>query len=215
MHTLNVSTRPARKANALRRQGIVPGVVYGPSIESTPIAIARKDLRALFAKITRSSRITLSIAGEKKPREMDVFVKVIDYDPVTDEPVHVDFYHPDTKHPLKLNVPVKIVGEAIGKKSGGVLNVQFNDIPVHGMPKDIPHLITIDVSALDLGEAIHIADLDFGNVEPMLPPERVVVMVIAPRGLGVAEEGEAEGEAIEEGAEEGATAGEGEAEAEE
>jgi large subunit ribosomal protein L25 len=212
MHTLNVSTRPARKANALRRKGIVPGVVYGPSIESTAIAIARKDLQALFAKITRSSRITLSIAGEKKPQEMDVFVKVIDYDPVTDEPVHVDFYHPDTTHPLKLNVPVKIVGDAIGKKSGGVLNVQFNAIPVHGMPKDIPHLITIDVSELDLGQAIHIADLDFGNVESLLPPERVVVMVMAPRGLGAGAEEEAEG--AEEGTEEGAAAGEGETEAE-
>jgi large subunit ribosomal protein L25 len=214
MNTLNVQTRPARKANALRRKGIVPAVVYGPSIESMPIAVARKDLQALFAKITRSSRITLSIAGEKKPQEMDVFVKVVDYDPLTDEPVHVDFYHPDTKHPLKLNVPVKVVGEPIGKKSGGVLNVQFNAIPVHGMPKDIPHLITIDVTDLDLGEAIHIADLEFGEVEPMLPPERVVVMVMAPRGLGLAEEAEGEAEGAEEGTEEGAAAEEGETEAE-
>jgi large subunit ribosomal protein L25 len=211
MHTLKVDKRPAKKANALRRQGIVPGVVYGPSIESTPIAMTRKDLQGLFSKITRSSRITLSIAGEDKPQEMDVFVKVVDYDSITDEPVHVDFYHPDTTHPLNLNVPVKIIGEAIGKKSGGVLNVQFNAIPVHGMPVDIPHLLTIDVTELGLGEAIHISDLEFGNVEPMLPPERVVVMVMAPRGLGGPAEGEeaVEGEAAAE--QEGEAAGDAEA----
>jgi large subunit ribosomal protein L25 len=213
MHTLEAKTRPSGKAGALRRQGIVPAVVYGPAIESTPIAIARRDLLVLFSKVTRSSRITLKLQGEGKPQEMDVFLKVIDYNPITDEPVHVDFYHPEPNHSLKLSVPTKIVGEALGAKSGGILNVQFRTIPVRGMPKDIPHLITIDVSDLDIGDSVHISDLDFGKVEPLLPPERVLVTVIAPRSLvaeaaeaaGAGEESEAEGgeEAAAEGAEEG------------
>jgi large subunit ribosomal protein L25 len=215
MHTLEAKTRSSGRANVLRRQGVVPGVVYGPAIKSMPIAIARRDLLVLFSQITRSSRITLKLQGDGKPREMDVFLKVIDYDPITDEPVHVDFYHPEPKHPLKLSVPTKIIGEAKGTKSGGILNVQFRTIPVHGLPKDIPHLITIDVSDLDVGDSIHVSDLEFGKVEPLLPPERVIVMVIAPRSL-VAEAAEAaegaEGEAEaapEEGAEaEGAEEGE-------
>ncbi len=214
MHTLEVKTRAAGKANALRRDGFVPGVVYGPSIESTPIAIARKDLQSLFSEITRSSRINLSIAGEDGAKEMDVFLKVVDYDPVTDEPKHVDFYHPDVGHPLKLHVPVKITGEAQGVKSGGILNVLFNTVRVHGLPKDVPHLITIDVSELDLGESIHVRDIDFGGVEPMLPPERTLVTVIAPRGMEIEEEeGELEeGEEIE--GEEGAAESEEGAQAE-
>ncbi len=191
MHTLEVKQRTAGKANALRRDGFVPGVVYGPSIESTPIAIERKDLQALFSEITRSSRISLSIAGEDGSKEMDVFLKVVDYDPVTDEPKHVDFYHPDVGHPLKLHVPVKITGEAQGVKSGGILNVLFNTIRVHGLPKDVPALITIDVTELDLGDSIYVRDLDFGEVEPMLPPERTIVTVIAPRGMEMSEEEEA------------------------
>jgi large subunit ribosomal protein L25 len=206
MHTLRVSSRPAGKAGVLRRAGFVPGVVYGPSIESTPISIARKDLKDLFSEITRSSRIELAVDQDGETRELDVFVKVVDYDSITDEPLHVDFYHPDVGHPLKLHVPVKIVGEAPGVKSGGILSVQFNTIRVHGLPKDIPHLITIDVSELDLGESIHVRDIDFGDVEPMLPPERTLVTIIAPRGMEAGEEeaeleeGEIEGEA--EGAEE-------------
>ena len=211
MHTLEAKTRASGKAGALRRQGIVPGIVYGPAMESTAIAVARRDLLALFSHITRSSRITLKIQGENGSREMDVFLKVIDYDAISDEPVHVDFYHPEAKRPLKLSVPTKITGEAKGAKSGGILNIQFRTIPVHGMPKDIPHLIMVDVSDLDVGDSIHVSDLDFGKVEPLLPPERVIVTVIAPRSLVAAEAeaavaGEEEieaGEAPAEGEEEG------------
>jgi large subunit ribosomal protein L25 len=187
MHTLEAKTRASGKAGALRRQGVVPAIVYGPAIESTPIAVARRDLLALFSKVTRSSRINLKIQGENGSREMDVFLKVIDYDAISDEPVHVDFYHPEANRPLKLSVPTKITGEAKGAKSGGILNIQFRTIPVHGMPKDIPHLIMVDVSDLDVGDSIHVSEVDFGKVEPLLPPERVIVTVIAPRSLVAAE----------------------------
>jgi large subunit ribosomal protein L25 len=196
MHTLQVKERPAGKARELRRTGFVPGVVYGPSIEATPITIGRKDLQVLFSQITRSSLISLAIQGEES-REFDVFLKVVDYDAITDEPLHVDFYHPDVESPLKLQVPVKVVGECKGIKSGGILNVQINAIRVHGLARDVPALITIDVSDLDMGDSICVRDVDFGNVEPMLPPERTIALVIAPAGVLAAEgeEGElAEGE---------------------
>jgi large subunit ribosomal protein L25 len=211
MHTLQVKERAVGDARKLRRTGFVPGVVYGPSIESTPITIGRKDLQVLFSKITRSSLISLAIEGETA-REFDVFLKVVDYDPITDEPRHVDFYHPDVESPLNLEVPVKVTGECAGIKSGGILNVQFNTIPVHGLARDVPALITIDVTELDMGDSVYIRDLDFGGVEPMLPPERTIVTVIAPRGLlaeGAAagegelaegEEGDADADASEEAA---------------
>ncbi|TFH10303.1 MAG: 50S ribosomal protein L25 [Candidatus Atribacteria bacterium] len=207
MHTLQVKERAVGDARKLRRTGFVPGVVYGPSIESTPITIGRKDLQVLFSKITRSSLISLAIEGETS-REFDVFLKVVDYDQITDEPRHVDFYHPDIESPLNLLVPVKTVGECAGIKSGGILNVQFNAIPVYGLARDVPALITIDVESLNMGDSIYVRDIDFGGVEPMLPPERTVVTVIAPRGLlaeGAAaaelaegEEGEADAGASEE-----------------
>jgi len=206
MHTLQVKTRPSGKANALRLQGFVPGVVYGPSIESTAVAVERSALQALFAEITRSSRINLAISSEGETKDMDVFVKVVDYDPITDEPRHVDFYHPDTGTALKLHVPIKVVGESVGVKSGGILNVLFDSIRVHGLPQDIPHLITIDVSDLDMGEGVHVGEIDLGDVEAMMPAERTLVTVIAPRGLAMEEEeaeleeGEIEGEGEEEGA---------------
>jgi len=216
MHTLQVKIRTSGKANAVRRGGYVPAVVYGPSIESTPVTIEQKALHILFSEITRSSRINLSISGDGGTREVDVFVKDVDRDPISDEPLHVDFYHPDAGHPLKLQVPMRIVGECKGVKAGGILNVLFNTIPVHGLPQDIPHLITIDVSDLIMGESIHVRDIDFGGVEPLLPPERTLVTVIAPRGLSIeeTEEGIAEGEEAAELGGEAPVGGEEEAETE-
>lgn len=181
MTTLKAQLRTSGKANALRREGLVPAVIYGPTVDSTPIVIDRKNLRSLFAKITRSSRIDLSVKDGKKAKKLDVFIKAIQYDAITDEPIHVDFYHPDSGHPLKLHVPIKTVGESPGVKEGGVLNVLFRTVRVHGLPKDIPALITIDIGDLLMGEAIRVRDLDFGEVEPLLAPERALVTVVAPR----------------------------------
>ena len=206
MTTLKARSRTSGKANALRREGLVPAVIYGPTVESTPIVIDRKNLRSLFAKITRSSRIDLSIKDGKKAKKLDVFIKAIQYDPITDEPIHVDFYHPDSGHPLKLHVPIKIVGESPGVKEGGVLNVLFRTVRVHGLPKDIPALITIDIGDLGQGEAIRVRDLDFGEVEPLLAPERALVTIVAPRRaeeVPVAAEEELEAVEEEAAAEEG------------
>ena len=206
MTTLKARLRTSGKANALRREGLVPAVIYGPTVDSTPIVIDRKNLRSLFAKITRSSRIDLSVKDGKKAKKLDVFIKAIQYDPITDEPIHVDFYHPDSGHPLKLHVPIKIVGESPGVKEGGVSNVLFRTVRVHGLPKDIPALITIDISNLEQGEAIRVRDLDFGEVEPLLAPERTLVTIVAPRRaeeVPVAAEEELEAVEEEAAAEEG------------
>lgn len=215
MATLIADVRVPGHPGTTRTAGKVPAVVYGPSIESTPLAIDRRALLALFSKITRSSRIDMTIHDQGEQKTMNVFVKSIDMDPVTDEPVHVDFYCPVTGHPLKLHVPIKYTGDPIGVKNGGVLNVSFSEVRVVGLPESIPELITIDVSKLDMHQAIHVEDIDFGEAEPMLPPERVLAAVLAPRGFGVEEEGEElEGEEMEEGVEAEASASESSAEGE-
>jgi large subunit ribosomal protein L25 len=170
-------------------------------METISIAIERRKLQALFSHITRSSHIDLSISDHADKKGLDVFVKRTQYDSVTDEVLHVDFYHPDTDQPLRLHVPIKVVGESVGVKAGGVLNVLFDTVRVHGMAKDIPSLITLDVSNLDLGEAIRVKDVDLGEVTPLLSPERALVTIVAPRGIEVEEieaeeilEEEAEGE---------------------
>jgi large subunit ribosomal protein L25 len=190
--TLNTKLRPAGKPNALRRQGLIPAIVYGPTMENIPIVIQRRNLHTLFSKITRSSLIELSIDENDHKQLLGVFLKRVQYNSITDEPIHVDFYHPDPDVPLKLYVPVKIIGEAPGLKLGGFLNVLFNAVRVYGYAKDIPIIITIDVSGLDIGDTIRVSDVDFGKVTPFLSPERTIVALSAPRGMEAEEEKEEE-----------------------
>lgn len=213
--TLNTKLRPAGKANALRREGLIPAIVYGPTMENIPLVIERRDLHGLFSQITRSSRIDLSISDQEQGETIDVFVKRVQYNPITDEPIHVDFYHPDPNTPLKLHVPIKVIGEAPGQKVGGFLNVLFDTVRVHGLSKDIPSLITLDISELEIGEGIRVRDVDFGGVTPLLSQERSLVTIVAPRGME-AEEEEAEEAMLEAAtAEEGAPAEGAEGESEE
>ena len=212
--TLNTKLRPAGKAGALRREGLIPAVVYGPTMENIPLVIERRDLRVLFSKITRSSRIELAISDHEQAETVDVFLKTVQYNSITDEPIHVDFYHPDPETPLKLHVPIKVVGEAAGILAGGVVNVLFDTVRVHGLSKDIPPLITLDVSELDMGDGIRVRDVDFGGVTPLLSPERALVTVVAPRGVEV-EEVEEEEMLETAAAEEGATSEEAEGQSEE
>lgn len=184
-------------------------MVYGPAMETTAVTLDRKELQSVFSKITRSSLIELSVGDRGKPKAFTVFVKDIQYNAVTDEPIHVDFYHPAADRPLKLDVPIKVVGQSPGVKAGGVLNVVVRAVPVHGMPKDIPPLVTIDVSALELGQAIRVRDVNFGSVQPLLAADQTLLAVVQPKAFGepavaeaeegeVAEEAVAEGEATEE-----------------
>ena len=166
--TLNTKLRPAGKANALRREGLIPAIVYGPTMENIPLVIARRDLHGLFSRITRSSRIELSISGDEQAETIDVFVKRVQYNAITDEPIHVDFYHPDPNTPLKLHVPIKVVGKAPGQEAGGFLNVLFDTVRVYGLSKDIPSLITLDISELEIGEGIRVREVAFGEVTPLL-----------------------------------------------
>ncbi len=195
--TLNTKLRPEGKANALRRQGLVPAIVYGPTMENIPLVINRRDLHILFSKITRSSLIELSIDDHDQQEPLNVFLKRVQYNSITDEAIHVDFYNPDPQVPLKLYVPVKVVGEAPGIKQGGFLNVLFNTVRVYGYAKDIPHLITIDVSDLDIGDTVRVRDVDFGKVAPFLSSERTMVAMGAPRGIEEEEVEEEEEEVLE------------------
>ncbi len=181
-------------------------MLYGPAMETTAVTLDRKELQSVFSKITRSSLIELSIGDRGKPKTFTVFVKDIQYNAVTDEPIHVDFYHPAADHPLKLDVPIKVVGQSPGVKAGGVLNVVVRAVSVHGLPKDIPALLTVDVSALELGQAIRVRDVDFGSVHPLLSADQTLLAVVQPKAFGEPAEAEAEaeeGEAAEEAVAEG------------
>ncbi len=197
---------PKEKPRALRRQGLVPGVVYGPHIQSTPIAVEYKTLERLVAQITRSTRLELEYDGEKH----FVFIKELQRDPITDRFLHVDFYAPEPGQIMSLDIPIRLVGTPEGVKAGGLLEHIHEEIPVEGPLEAIPPYLEVDISRLGLDEALLVKDLSLPEGLRVLLPEDEAIVTILPPKVVVTEE-----EAAEEVAEEtteGAAPAEGEEE---
>lgn len=194
------------KPKALRRQGWVPAVVYGPHLKSTPLAVEYKALERLIAEITRSTRIELEYDGERH----FVFIKELQRDPISDEFLHVDFYAPEPGQIMTLDVPIRFVGTPAGVKAGGILEHVHEEIPVEGPLEAIPPYLEVDISGLGLDDALLVKDLPLPKgIRVLMSEDEAIVTVLPPKVL-VTEE-----EAAEEAAEEAPAEGEGAAPPEE
>jgi len=181
---VNAVRRPlTEKAGALRRQGLVPAVLYGGRVASLHVAIVEKDLVNLLGRVTRSTPVEVKVDGKDT---YHVFLKEIQVHPITQQFLHLDLYVADPDRPLTMNVPVRIKGTARGLKDGGILEVVHSYIPVQSVPAKMPARMEIDVSDLDIGDLTLIRDLPWADgVVPQLPLDDAVVTVAARRALEV------------------------------
>ncbi len=176
----------------LRKAGFVPAVLYGPDIDNVNLKLRTVDIeRALHNYRGGSLMLELDIEGEKK---MAVF-KVIDRHPVTDGLLHVDLQNVVKGHKITVDVPVNIVGKAEGVAKGGILQQEARKLKVECLPDNIPDSIDVDVTELDIGESIHVADLNLPESVRVLDDESLTIVLIS-------EPTKEEAEAGEEGAEE-------------
>ncbi len=172
---------PKPNPRALRRTGFIPGVLYGHEVHQH-IMVSARELEALLSRITRSSRIIVELDGKKLP----AFIKEIQRDLLTDRVIHIDLYHPAPDRPVTLEVPVRLRGEAKGRKEGGVLQLLRDVVKVRGPMEAIPEIIDIDVSNLGIGQAVHVNDLKLEGVQVLTPGEATIVTIVAPRKEEVA-----------------------------
>ncbi|MFN3834762.1 MAG: 50S ribosomal protein L25/general stress protein Ctc [Glycocaulis sp.] len=145
-------------ARAARREGLVPGILYGGPRGPVPISVKANELRkAINTGKLISQMVDLEHKGERQP----VIARDIQFDPVTDEPVHIDFYRVEENSVITLNVPVHFFNDekCPGLKRGGVLNVVRHDIEVRCKAGNIPTDIKVDLSGFDIGDSIHISSV--------------------------------------------------------
>ncbi|HKJ34921.1 MAG TPA: 50S ribosomal protein L25 [Balneolales bacterium] len=213
---LNTQAREtgANNAKKLRDEMYVPAVVYGPELkENVHFSVFEADLEKILSS-PRVQIIKLKLEGGK---EIDTILKKTEFHPVTDRPLHADFYALADKNEVIITVPIELSGTAAGITEGGRLFKPLRKIRVKCLPAQIPAELAGDISELKIGDSLHIRDLELEDVTPMIEADRTVATIKPPRG-GLAglesvipmPEGEEEAEAAEEGAEV-----EGEAEAEE
>lgn len=202
-------------SRAARRAGLVPAIIYGG--DEAPVSVAVKYnevLKAINSGQLLSNMVELSTDGKTQK----AIAKDVQFHPVKDTPVHVDFYRVTAKSIIEVEVSVNFIGEDVspGLKEGGTLNVVRYAIEVKCPAGSIPDSIDVDISAMEIGDSIHISEVTLpANVKPSITDrDFTIATVVASRAALVEDEVEAEGVEGEEGAE-GEAAAEGEAPAEE
>lgn len=171
-----------RQSNKLRKAGFIPAIVYGGK-KSQPLKISRSDwLKFIHEHKGENVIIDLKIAGDaKKSKENTVMIKDIQYDPVSEEMIHIDFNRISLTKAISVKVPVEVKGEAVGVKlDGGLLEHILWELEVECLPKDMPKSIEVDVSNLKIGDTIHIKDIKFPETVKVKHDLEAIVLSVAP-----------------------------------
>lgn len=176
------------EARRLRREGFIPGVVYGgASGEATPVAVSPKDLlRILHSESGVNTLINLKLDGT----DAQVLVKEYQLDPIEKKLLHADFYRIAMDRLLTVAVPIALRGEAAGvKQQGGLIDFVHREIEVECLPSDIPEKIEVDISELLLNQSVRVRDLpESPKWKATSEPDMMIVHVVAPKAEAVAEE---------------------------
>ena len=188
-------------ARKLRAAGRIPAVVYGRGVESKAISVDPNALQRVLQTggAGINTLIELSVEGVART----VLVKELQRDPVRGRPLHTDFYLVDLDKKVEVSVPIRLLGRPEGVELGGILDHPLREIELECLPRAIPESVDVDVGHLDVGQSIHVRDLDLPEGASVRTDINLAVAsVIAPVAVEepVVEEPE-EGEELEEGEE--------------
>ncbi len=187
-------------ARKLRKQGILPAVLYGPKTKSIPLAVSAHEFKKIITKIPRQQVLfTLELKNEGEQEAVEkrtALVKELQLHPVSDEIRHIDFYEVFMDEEVETEVPIKIVGTAKGVETGkGMLELLRRTLTISCLPLSIPKEIPVDVSDLDVGDALHVEDLKAEDgITFVDDPDTTIVTVVPTEAETPEEEAEAEEE---------------------
>ena len=190
--------------NKIRNKGLVPAVLYGTKPKSLTVTLS--DATKLYNARHENFLVKLKINNQDTK---DALLKDIQLNPVKNNVIHLDFLELIAGKPIAVKIPIQLTGTPMGLKLGGIIEHFLWEVKIECLPKDIPEVITIDISNLNIGESIHIADLKVPQgVKVLDKAKQVIVTIGLPSGIAEEKEAEAaaaaEAEAAEAAAAEGA-----------
>lgn len=179
----------------LRRKGFVPAILYGESVANVPLTLKKKDIIEILKSETGENTI-FKVAFDSEER--DVMIKEVQINPITDELTHVDLIQISMDKPVRVSVPVELVGEAIGVKAeGGIVDFLLRELEIECLPREIPEAIKVDISNLHLHQSIKVQNLELpAGIKVLHDPHAAIVVISS-----VAEEAAATTEEVVEAAE--------------
>jgi large subunit ribosomal protein L25 len=181
--TAEVRKDIGKKAKQLLRQGKVPGIYYGHGQNNIPIAMVELTLQPLY-KSSAANVINLTLDDGSKHT---CILRDVQFDPVTDRPVHFDLFGLNENEELTIEVPVTIQGIPQGVRDGGILQHVLHRVRISCLPKNIPDRIELNVETLEINKSIHVRDLSIPNVKVLENESSTVVAVVPPTVLKEAE----------------------------
>ena len=177
-----------KASKAIRKQGMIPCNLYGENKQDgKPVALAFASPFSELRKIIYTPHIyiiKIDIDGTSHTAVM----KEIQFHPVTDAPLHVDFYEVNDQQPITIGIPVKLTGLAQGVRDGGRMNLSIRKIAVTAPYQQIPEHLDIDVTALKIGKSIKVGDLSFEGLELATSKDVVVCSIKMTRNAAQTEE---------------------------
>jgi large subunit ribosomal protein L25 len=196
-----VGNGPAR---ALRREGSIPAVLYGQNTESVMLSVSTKALEQVLKSANIGQLLlNLTIEGEKSTAKT-AMIRELQTHPVSGNLIHADFYEIAMDRKINVSVPIVTTGTSKGVEMGGMLQLVRRELELMCLPGEIPESIEIDITDLDIGDSLHVEEIELGdNVEVALDTNFTVITVLAPAMEEEEEEEAEEGEAEEEAAAEG------------
>lgn len=170
-----------RDAKELRYEGKVPAVLYGGKSQ-IHFSVSAADLKSLVYT-PEVSFVALDIAGVKA----QAIIQDVDFHPLTDLPLHVDFLELDEKKPVVMQIPIKLTGTSPGVKIGGKLVQKLRKLRVKALPKDMPQNVEVSIAKLEVGKSVGVGELKFDTFKIMNNPADTIVSVTMSRALKQAE----------------------------
>jgi len=170
-----------RKVKTLRREGILPANIYGKNVKSLAVQLELKSFLPVYHQVGESGLVELKVEGEEKPRP--VLIHNVQLYPVTDQPIHADFYQVSLKEKVTASVPVELVGESPAvKEKIGILIQPLGEIEVEALPTDLPEKIDVDITELKaIDDAITIGDVKLPEgVKILTSPSEILVKIEPP-----------------------------------
>jgi len=196
------STTGNGAARALRREGKIPAVLYGPGMASVSLIIDIKELETALKKGNIGQSLFNLKVKNGDTYSKTVMIKELQSHPLTQNFLHADFFEIAMDREITVNVPVSTIGKSIGVELGGLLQVIRRELEIICLPTQIPESIEIDVTDLEIGDAVHAEDIKLPEgISIDTDVNYTVVTVLTPK-VEEEEEEEEEAEELEEGAEE-------------
>lgn len=165
----------------LRARGLIPAIIYGGDNKPQPLQVAARDINAMMSQASGENvLVELEIAGEGSSRT--ALVQEVQHSPIRGDIRHVDFHAISMDQMIQAEVPLEPTGTSVGVKTfGGLLEQSLRTLAIECLPGDLPDRITVDISPLNIGDSIHVRDIQFpSGVTPKVQADLTAFSVVAP-----------------------------------